>query len=196
MTDQSLWVVRLLYIIHVIIIYKGLKTTAVKETFYYMQWHISVVNTIVISLFFIHTYNDVSGFRRSRLWVGVCVGVWVWELIRFLLVYMYVIKCILYIFCPVLFNVSLMNYLIHWTESHIIGVCYNFKHANYIIGTDFYSIEPVTSRTRRSAIKIVEPPFSKTTPHPATIRIHNVLRLEKDSLDFGNDMFIIGRILE
>lgn len=64
-------------------------------------------------------------------------------------------------------------------------------HANYIIGTDFYSIEPVTSRTRRSAIKIVEPPFSKTTPHPATIRIHNVLRLEKDSLDFGNDMFII-----
>lgn len=73
----SLWVVRLLYIIHVIIIYKGLKTTAVKETFYYMQWHKSVVNTIVISLFFIHTYNDVSGFRRSRLWVGVgvCVGV-------------------------------------------------------------------------------------------------------------------------
>lgn len=73
----SLWVVRLLYIIHVIIIYKGLKTTAVKDTFYYMQWHISVGNTIVISLFFIHTYNDVSGFRRSRLWVCVCVGVWV-----------------------------------------------------------------------------------------------------------------------
>ncbi|XP_056008907.1 mucin-5AC-like [Ostrea edulis] len=64
-------------------------------------------------------------------------------------------------------------------------------HANYIIGTEFYSIEPVTSRTRRSAIKIVEPPFSRTTPHPATIRIHNVLRLEKDSLDFENDMFII-----
>ncbi|XP_022340488.2 uncharacterized protein LOC111135072 [Crassostrea virginica] len=64
-------------------------------------------------------------------------------------------------------------------------------HANYIIGTDFYSIEPVTSRTKRSTFKIVEPPFSKTTPHPATIRIHNVLRLEKDSLDFGNDMFII-----
>lgn len=40
----------------------------------------------------------------------VCVCVWVWELIRFLLVYMYLIKCILYIFCPVLFNVSLMNY--------------------------------------------------------------------------------------
>lgn len=75
MTDQSLWVVRLLYIIHVIIIYKGLKTTAVKETFYYMQLHISVVNTVVISLFFIHTYNDVSGFRRSRLLVGVGVGV-------------------------------------------------------------------------------------------------------------------------
>lgn len=41
-------------------------------------------------------------------WVWVCV--WVWELIRFLLVYMYVIKCILYIFRPVLYNVSLMNY--------------------------------------------------------------------------------------
>lgn len=177
-----------------IIIYKGLKTTAVKETFYYMQWHISVVNTIVISLFFIHTYNDVSGFRRSRLWVGVWVWVWVWELIRFLFVYMYVIKCILYSALSCLMLV--LWTIIHWTESHIIGVCYNFKHANYIIGTDFYSIEPVTSRTRRSAIKIVEPPFSKTTPHPATIRIHNVLRLEKDSLDFGNDMFIIGRIPE
>lgn len=43
----------------------------------------------------------------------VCVFVWVWELIRFLLVYMYVIDCILYIFCPVLFNVSLMNYTLN-----------------------------------------------------------------------------------
>lgn len=34
-------------------------------------------------------------------WVWVCV--WVWELIRFLFVYMYVIKCILYIFSPVPF---------------------------------------------------------------------------------------------
>lgn len=41
-------------------------------------------------------------------WVWVCG--WVWELICFLLVYMYVIKCILYIFCFVLFNVSFMNY--------------------------------------------------------------------------------------
>lgn len=89
-----------------------------------------------------------------------------------------------------------MNYLIYWIELYIIGVCYNFKYVNYIIGIDFYFIEFVILWMRRLVIKIVELLFFKIIFYLVIICIYNVFRLEKDFFDFGNDMFIIGRILE